>query len=152
MAWPGSGARSVTRCELRPTRSPPGGGAMLELCRDLRAAAGQREATVIITIDQAEELFGYSSPAAATRVLRLFRAALDASDHELMAMATLRSDFLSELQPHPAFHDPAYDHAFAYQAVTVDPMPERNFAGLIIRTSDTNLFECSAESPSRGGH
>ena len=36
----------------------------------------QPETTVLLTIDQAEELFGYSPPEAATRFLRLLRAGL----------------------------------------------------------------------------
>ncbi len=55
------------------------------------------------------------APVAAARFLRLLRAALEASDRQLMVVATLRSDFLGEFQTHPFLHDPAYDHDFAYQ-------------------------------------
>lgn len=112
-------------------RVPADGKVLLDLARELSMAAKQREATVVLTIDQAEELFGYSAPDAVARFLRLLRAALEASDRQLMAMATLRSDFLGEFQTHRALHDPTYDHDFRYQAVTVDPMPERNFGEII---------------------
>ena len=86
---------------------------------------------MLLTIDQAEELFGYSPPEAATRFLRLLRAALEAADRRLMAVATLRSDFLGEFQNHPVLQDSEYPHHFRYQAVPVDPMPLRNFPAII---------------------
>jgi hypothetical protein len=86
---------------------------------------------VLLTIDQAEELFGYSPPEAATRFLRLLRTALEAADRRLMAVATLRSDFLGEFQNHPALQDGEYPHHFRYRAVPVDPMPLRNFPAII---------------------
>ena len=112
-------------------REPADGKVLLNMARELCRAAKQREASVLLTIDQAEELFGYSAPDATTRFLRLLRAALEASNRQLMAAATLRSDFLAEFQTHGVLHDPAYDHDFLYQAVPVDPMPERNFFEII---------------------
>ena len=112
-------------------QEPADGKVLLTLVRELTIAAKQREATVVLTIDQAEELFGYSSADAASRFWRLLRAALEASDRQLIAVATMRSDFLGEFQAVRALHDPAYDHDFAYQAVPVDPMPERNFVEII---------------------
>ena len=112
-------------------QEPADGKILLALAHDLAIAAEQRETTVVLTIDQAEELFSYSAPEAATQFLRLLRAALEVSDRQLMAVATLRSDFLGEFQTHPILHEPAYDHDFAYQAIPVDPMPERNFAEII---------------------
>ncbi len=76
-------------------------------------------------------MFGYSDPEAVGRFLRLLRRTLEASDRQLIAVATMRSDFLSEFQTHPFLHDSAYDHDFAYQTVPVDPMPERCFAEII---------------------
>ena len=124
---------SVIRTELHTAaaRNPVDGLALLNLARDLAIAARQPEATVLLTIDQAEELFGYSPPEAATRFLRLLRAALEAADRRLMAVATLRSDFLGEFQNHPVLQDSEYPHHFRYQAVPVDPMPLRNFPAII---------------------
>ena len=86
---------------------------------------------MLLTIDQVEELFGYSPPEAATRFLRLLRAALEAADRRVMAIATLRSDFLGEFQSHPVLQDSEYPHHFRYQAVPVDPMPLRNLPAII---------------------
>ena len=101
---------SAIRTELHAAagRNPVDGLALLYLARDLAIAARQPESTLLLTIDQAEELFGDSPPEAATRFLRLLRAALEAADRRLMAIATLRSDFLGEF-----------------------PMPLRNFPAII---------------------
>jgi hypothetical protein len=59
------------------------------------------------------------------------RAALEAADRRLMAVATLRSDFLGEFQSHAALQDGEYLHHFRYRAVPVDPMPLRTFPAII---------------------
>lgn len=128
---------SAIRTELHAAaaQNPVGGLALLNLARDLAIVARRPETTVLLTIDQAEELFGYSfgysPPEAATRFLRLLRAALEAADRRLMAVATLRSDFLGEFQSHPVLQDSGYPHHFRYQVVPVDPMPLRNFPAII---------------------
>ena len=124
---------SALRTQLHTAagRSPGDGLALLGLARELAIAAQQPETTMLLTIDQAEELFGYSPPEAATRFLRLLRAALDAADRRLMVIGTLRSDFLGEFQNHPVLQDSEYPHPFRYQAVPVDSMPLRNFPAMI---------------------
>ncbi len=124
---------SVIRTELHAAaaQDPMDGQTLLTLARHLAVAARQPEATVLLTIDQAEELFGYSPPEAATRFLRLLRAGLEIADRRLMAVATLRSDFLGEFQNHPVLQDGEYPHHFRYRAVPVDPMPLRNFPAII---------------------
>lgn len=113
------------------TQTPADGFVLQGLARDLAVAAKQPEATVLLAIDQAEELFGYSPAEAATRFLRLLRAALESGDRRLMALATLRSDFLGEFQKHPVLQDGEYPHHFRYRAATVDPMPLKSFPEVI---------------------
>jgi hypothetical protein len=124
---------SVIRTALHAAaaQNPVDGLALLKLTRDLAIVVKQPEATVLLTIDQAEELFGYSPSEAATRFLRLLRAALEAADRQLMAVATLRSDFLGEFQSHSVLQDSEYPHHFRYWTVPVDPMPLRNFHAII---------------------
>jgi hypothetical protein len=112
-------------------QNPVDGLAFLTFVRDLALIAHQPDTTVLLTINQAEELFGYTPPEAATRFLRLLRATLEAAKRRLMAIATLRSDFLGEFQNHPVLQDGAYPHPFRYQVVPVDPMPLRNFPAII---------------------
>ena len=111
--------------------TPTDGAALLGLARDLALAARQTDTTVLLTIDQAEELFGYTPKPAAERFLRLLRAALESGDRRLMAMATLRSEFLAEFQNQPTLQDKQYGHHVRYRALTVDPMPQASVAEII---------------------
>ena len=124
---------STIRADLHKAaaQSPVDGLALLGLARDLAMASRQPETTVLLTIDQAEELFGYTPSEAATRFLRLLRAGLEIGDRRLMAVATLRSDFLGDFQNHAVLQDGEYPHHFRYRAVPVDPMPLRSFPEII---------------------
>jgi len=86
---------------------------------------------VLLTIDQAEELFGYTPKSAAQRFLGLLRAALEGRDRRLMAMATLRSEFLAEFQNQPTLQDKHYGHHLRYRALTLDPMRQANVPEII---------------------
>jgi hypothetical protein len=112
-------------------KTPADGTALLTLARDLLLLAKRRDATVLLAIDQAEELFGFSAPDVTERFLRLLRAALEASDRQLMTLATMRSDFLSEFQLYPVLHDPACERDFTYEPVTVESMPLRSIQAVI---------------------
>src|SRR5262245_23883590 len=120
-----------TELHAAAARNPMDGQILLKLARDLAIAARQPETTVLLTIDQAEELFGYTPSEAATRFLRLLRATLEAADRQLMMVATLRSDFLGQFQNHPVLQDSEYPYHFAYRAVPVNPMPLRSFPEII---------------------
>lgn len=81
-----------------------------DLHRDLerlRRACGQREATVVIPIDQFEELLGDGGDADAgvcqgtERFLAFLREAMQDPSGRLVVLATLRSDFLGTFQCHP---------------------------------------------------
>jgi WD40 repeat protein len=70
------------------------------LAGDLRAAGGQNEAQILISIDQAEELFGTADKAEAATFMQVLNAMQDASLPFLVVLA-MRSDFLGELQKAP---------------------------------------------------
>jgi tetratricopeptide (TPR) repeat protein len=71
--------------------------ALHRLARDLRAASGANEATILISIDQGEELFGAADKAEAERFFTVLNIAL--GEHlPFMAVLALRSDFLGQLQ------------------------------------------------------
>ena len=112
-------------------REPVDGRALPNLGRELALAAGQPEATVLLTIDQAEELYGSAAAPAAGRFLRLLRASLETAPRGLMVVATLRSDFLGEFQNHPAWQQGDWAHGMRYRAVPVDPVAPRSFAEII---------------------
>jgi WD40 repeat protein len=67
---------------------------------DLCEAARQRSATILLMLDQFEELLSSDSPEA-TDFLHLLCGVLTVGEQPLMAMFTLRSDFLAEFQEHP---------------------------------------------------
>jgi len=73
---------------------------------DLRRASGQREATVVISIDQFEELLGDGGDSAAEQgiggdpFLAFLREAMQDPSGRLVVLATLRSDFLGTFQCH----------------------------------------------------
>ncbi len=75
--------------------------AFLELIRELRETAGSREATVLLLIDQCEELLTIGTNEEGDQFLAFLRALLDRADSCLMVLATLRSDFLGSFQDHP---------------------------------------------------
>ncbi len=74
----------------------PGKG-LAELTETLQAAAGSREAHILVSIDQAEELFTVTPPAEAQGFLRVMKAAAD-DNSMFIGLLTLRSDYLGQLQ------------------------------------------------------
>jgi hypothetical protein len=67
---------------------------LLTMSGELRRAGRKSEATVLLVVDQFEELLDPTSPDA-PGVLRSLRAAAEASGSPLIVLATLRSDFLA---------------------------------------------------------
>ena len=72
-----------------------GDAALPALFTDVLMAAGRREATVLVTVDQAEELFTTTAPTARARFETLLRQAMQA---QALVLLTLRSDQLGALQ------------------------------------------------------
>ena len=75
---------------------------------DLHRSSGQREATVVVSIDQFEELLGDGGASAAAgdcqraeRFVAFLREAMQVKFGRLLVLATLRSDFLGAFQCHP---------------------------------------------------
>ena len=102
-----------------------GGLVLNKFASELREASGRRDATVLITVDQMEELVGPAAPAGARELLVLLQAALAERGTALMVMGTLRSDFLGELQNHPAMREARFD------TLPVGPMPAESLASVI---------------------
>lgn len=76
------------------------------LLTDLRSAAGQLAATLVITVDQAEELYALA-PAPETQVLlAALKTLLELPGQGAFAFATLRSDYLAAWQQHDAATKP----------------------------------------------
>jgi WD40 repeat protein len=84
----------------------------------------------LLIVDQTEELLGYGRSEEADRFLRLLRSALEAGGSRLIALATMRSDFLGEFQTQRSLRD------LAYETVTVGPMSARNLPQIIERPAE----------------
>jgi WD40 repeat protein len=85
------------------------------LAGDLRAAGGQNEAQILISIDQAEELFGTADKAEAAAFMQVLNAMQDASLPFLVVLA-MRSDYLGELQKAPGL-------TATFEEFSLKPMP-----------------------------
>jgi WD40 repeat protein len=95
--------------------SEESGKALAELTEVLQTGAGSREAHVLISIDQAEELFTVTPPEAAAGFLRLMKAAAD--DRSMfVGLVTLRSDYLGQLQA-------AAEDVVRFEEFSLGPMP-----------------------------
>jgi len=88
---------------------------------DLLMAAGRREATLLITIDQAEELFGATPAEARARFADWLRAL---QKQPVLLLLTLRSDHLGELQQW------AQDIG-AFEQFSLPPLPAARLAQVI---------------------
>lgn len=91
-------------------------GTLEAIAVDLLRAFGNRDACVVLTIDQMEEVLGLDPPDGAEPFLQLLRASLLRPDLPLVLLATLRSDFLGALQQHAALRD------VPFEDVCVGPM------------------------------
>ncbi|MCW8088307.1 nSTAND1 domain-containing NTPase [Sabulicella glaciei] len=102
---------------------PPDGACLRDLARDLRRRAGRPEATVLLAIDQAEELLAPDGGEGSPRLLHLLGAALAGADRELIVVATIRSDMLGLWQQHPAVRATEGRPELAFEAFPLGPMP-----------------------------
>jgi WD40 repeat protein len=103
-AFPSHSARDWkgVRAALDVPPEPSNPNPLLELSRDLRVATNRPDATVLLIVDQLEELLHADNAAAADRFLSLLRSAADHPRNALVVIATLRSDFLGALQTRAA--------------------------------------------------
>jgi tetratricopeptide (TPR) repeat protein len=111
--------------------TPVDSGELLKIARELASAADRRKATVLVTVDQAEELLNSGSPETGKTFLQFLGASLSAGDRHLMAVATLRSDSFGAFQNQVASLDSAYRLGLEHRPLTVEPIPIERYADLI---------------------
>jgi energy-coupling factor transporter ATP-binding protein EcfA2 len=122
MQYKGTAAREVT-AELRTAAARGDRDYLRARVRDLRVAVGSPEATMLIAIDQAEELLASNAEESANQLLYLLSDALSEADRELMAIATIRSDALGLLQQHPAVRGIEGRPELTFETFPLGPMP-----------------------------
>jgi WD40 repeat protein len=98
--------------------------ALLDLARDLRAAHGQNEAHILITIDQAEELFSGADARQTEQFFAVLNAMLSAQLPYLATMS-LRSDFLGYLQQETRLAAP-------FEQFSLKPMPLERVRDIVL--------------------
>ena len=97
------------------------------LADDLRRRSGRDDARVLLLIDQFEELLGHGDDHPNTRFLQLLRSSLDQPNSPLLALGTMRSDFLGQFQKSPALLD------VRYESLSLGPMSPEDIAQVIER-------------------
>jgi len=93
------------------------GAPLARLADQLSFGRRQPEATVLLCIDQFEELLTLSTADEADRFLKLLRESTEAPASRLLVVATVRSDFLGVVQSQPALH------GATFAELLVGPMP-----------------------------
>jgi WD40 repeat protein len=98
---------------------------LVDLANDLRVTAGRREATILLVIDQLEELLGRNVDQSASLFFRLLNIFLNQPSCPFLAVATLRSDFLGAFQGQEAIQK------LLYEPLPLPPMALADFAQVI---------------------
>ena len=101
------------------------GPQVLDLVNDLRVASGRRDATVLLVVDQLEELLGRDVGESAGPLMRVWRTLLNDPGSPVLAVATLRSDFLAAFQGHEAVE------GLSYEPLPLSPMALTDFVQVI---------------------
>jgi hypothetical protein len=100
-----------------------GGGQLISIARELRLALDRPEATLVLALDQAEEVLSSEQADNGGLFLDLLRAALARSSSELLVLATMRSDRLGEWQKHPSVKAAAEHGELPFEVLPLGPMP-----------------------------
>jgi len=107
---------------------------------DLRAAANQSQARVLVPIDQLEEILA-DSHAAGDRFLDLVSASLRVPSSPLLFLATLRSDFLAP------FQKIASASGLRYRLLPADPITIDRFPEIVRKPAILAGLECDTDLP-----
>jgi Novel STAND NTPase 1/TIR domain len=95
------------------------------LARRYLRDARQRDVTLLLVIDQFEELLSHEADHTSAQFLRRLRAGIEAEGSPLMAIATMRSDFLAQFQENPALQAVEFDN------ILLGPVPVESLRTII---------------------
>lgn len=98
---------------------------LLTVLRELRLGSAYPDDTVLLFIDQFEELLGQDDDHVANRFLYQLHAAVESEGTSLLVVATLRSDFLGTLQKHPALSE------VPFRELSLTRVPHRRLRDII---------------------
>ncbi len=129
--------KRVGRTAAAPATGVP---TLVEIADELRRASGRTEASVLLIVDQFEELLGRGAPAeAAGAFLTLLREAIEHLDRPLMVLGTMRSDFLELFQRNPELL------GIDFQKISVGPMSREGMRRVIKEPARLGAVEVSDE-------
>lgn len=115
--------------EAGADREEPG-AALVEMIRNLPRDSGHPDATVLLFIDQFEELLGQSADHPGHRFLGVLRSALASARAPLLGVATLRSDFLGTFQKHGELR------ALPFRDLSLAPVPHERRIEIIKKPAE----------------
>jgi hypothetical protein len=98
--------RDRLRDEFRAAN--PAASVLTEYADDLTMRLGRREASVLLVVDQAEELLQGVAGGEASAFLDVLQRATERPGGRVFGLLTLRSDFLGSFQNHPALRGVAF--------------------------------------------
>ena len=110
--------------------------ALNALCIGLLDRHPNKEASILLVIDQAEELFTTEVAANSSSFIRLLRAAIGVGENRLIVLAALRSNFLESFQNDPIISNKTDNAGFGYSTVTLDPINPNQFPTIIERPAE----------------
>ena len=127
--------RDRLRDESRATspdegQAAPATSALTDYADDLTMLLGRREASMLIVVDQAEELLQGVAGDEASAFLNVLRRATERPGGRVFGLLTLRSDFLGSFQNHPALR------GLAFADLPLGPLPVENFPQVIEGPAD----------------
>jgi WD40 repeat protein len=95
------------------------------LLEELREASDRREGTVLLSIDQCEELLAHATAGEVERFLPFLASLLRSPGNRLLVLGTLRSDFLGTWQQQPSLQ------GIPFESLPVGPMAQEALAQVI---------------------
>lgn len=114
---------------LRDTLAgPEAAKAFVDATRDLAVARGSPEATVLLPIDQFEELLAPAAGSDANAFLRFLHEVFACANGRLLAIGTLRSDHLDVYERHPHALTTPY-----FQPWRLGPFPRERVRDVIVK-------------------
>ena len=120
-AWPPGSQPQAN--ELQALILERGSDGLQEILDRLRQALRRPEATLVLPIDQAEELLAPDPDGSATKLLDLLREALLRSYDNILAIATIRSDQVGVWQAHPSIKAGSNHSGLPFELFPLGPMP-----------------------------
>jgi hypothetical protein len=108
------------------------------LIREYRRGTQQREATVLVVVDQLEELLGHTKAHLGDRFLSLLGAGVKSEGTPLLVLAAMRSDFLGLFQQNPDLGRIDFD------SLSLGPVPADGLRTMIEQPARLGQIELEA--------